>query len=357
MQDTNTDSQPELQRIEFRGTGGEYFRIWIVNLALTILTLGIYSAWAKVRRLKYFYGSTQLAGHAFDYHGNPIAILKGRLVAVLVLVAYSALAQLWPLLGAALVIAFWLAIPWIVTRAQMFQMRMTSYRGLRWDFEPDYGGAFKAMLLAPLATALSLGLLFPWATRLRYRWLIENTAYGKTFCKLDIGLKPFVMALLYTLPLIVAGALLVTLGGGVMSLLTAGGGDGPPAPDAVGRTLVWMLVGFYLPLIFVFYLVLAVWKRTVMNATLPATTLGPVRLHCKLSARWLAWIYVSNLVGIVLTLGLFMPWAKVRAAKYQLECMGYVASGPVDEFHASETERTSAVGEEIGELMDVDISL
>jgi uncharacterized membrane protein YjgN (DUF898 family) len=38
---------------EFRGTGGEYFRIWIVNLLLTILTLGIYSAWAKVRQLRY----------------------------------------------------------------------------------------------------------------------------------------------------------------------------------------------------------------------------------------------------------------------------------------------------------------
>ena len=44
--------------LEFRATGAEYFRIWIVNLLLTIITLGIYSAWAKVRRLRYFYGST-----------------------------------------------------------------------------------------------------------------------------------------------------------------------------------------------------------------------------------------------------------------------------------------------------------
>jgi uncharacterized membrane protein YjgN (DUF898 family) len=34
---------------QFRGRTDEYFRIWIVNIALTIVTLGIFSAWAKVR--------------------------------------------------------------------------------------------------------------------------------------------------------------------------------------------------------------------------------------------------------------------------------------------------------------------
>ncbi|MGA3159250.1 MAG: DUF898 family protein, partial [Steroidobacteraceae bacterium] len=47
---------------EFRGEGGEYFRIWIVNLLLTLLTLGIYSAWAKVRKQRYLYSNTSVAG-------------------------------------------------------------------------------------------------------------------------------------------------------------------------------------------------------------------------------------------------------------------------------------------------------
>ncbi len=36
--------------LSFTGTAGDYFRIWIANIALTLLTLGIYSAWAKVRK-------------------------------------------------------------------------------------------------------------------------------------------------------------------------------------------------------------------------------------------------------------------------------------------------------------------
>lgn len=52
--------QTQQQRFSFTGTGSEYFRIWIVNLLLSIVTLGIYSAWAKVRRMKYFYRNTRL---------------------------------------------------------------------------------------------------------------------------------------------------------------------------------------------------------------------------------------------------------------------------------------------------------
>ncbi|HAG47009.1 MAG TPA: DUF898 domain-containing protein, partial [Gammaproteobacteria bacterium] len=68
--------------VEFTGSGGEYFRIWIVNLVLTILTLGIYSAWAKVRTKRYFYRNTIIGGSPFEYHARPIQILKGRAIVV-----------------------------------------------------------------------------------------------------------------------------------------------------------------------------------------------------------------------------------------------------------------------------------
>ena len=72
--------------VVFTGKAGEYFGIWIVNLLLSIVTLGIYSAWAKVRRKKYFYNNTLIDGVGFDYHANPIAILKGRVIAFVLFV-------------------------------------------------------------------------------------------------------------------------------------------------------------------------------------------------------------------------------------------------------------------------------
>ncbi|MBM3540446.1 MAG: DUF898 domain-containing protein, partial [Alphaproteobacteria bacterium] len=47
-------------RLAFNGTAGQYFGIWATNVALTILTLGIWSAWAKVRTKRYFLGNTTL---------------------------------------------------------------------------------------------------------------------------------------------------------------------------------------------------------------------------------------------------------------------------------------------------------
>mgnify|MGYP006216204291 CR=1 FL=1 len=73
----------------FHGAGREYFKIWLVNLVLTIATLGIYAAWAKVRTRKYFYQSTELNGNRFDYHGDPKAILKGNLLVAGIALTYA----------------------------------------------------------------------------------------------------------------------------------------------------------------------------------------------------------------------------------------------------------------------------
>ena len=76
---TTQSSSPGVTREPFTFTGNtrDYFGIWIVNVLLTIVTLGVYSAWAKVRRQRYFYGNTWLAGSSFEYHAKPIKILVG----------------------------------------------------------------------------------------------------------------------------------------------------------------------------------------------------------------------------------------------------------------------------------------
>jgi hypothetical protein len=71
---------PRRLALKFNGSAGEYFRIWIVNIALTILTLGIYGAWAKVRTRRYFYSNTLLDGQPFDYTAKPGTILMGHLI-------------------------------------------------------------------------------------------------------------------------------------------------------------------------------------------------------------------------------------------------------------------------------------
>lgn len=76
------------QKLEYHGTGGTLLGLSIVNLLLTILTIGIYSFWARTKVRQYFYNETELAGDRFAYHGTAMELLRGwiRAVGVLMLV-------------------------------------------------------------------------------------------------------------------------------------------------------------------------------------------------------------------------------------------------------------------------------
>ncbi|MEP6607128.1 MAG: DUF898 family protein, partial [Burkholderiaceae bacterium] len=131
--------------VRFVGTGSEYFRIWIVNLLLTIVTLGIYSAWAKVRRLKYMYRNTQIGGSSFDYHGSPVAILKGRLIALVLLIAYNFSFKFSLIAGLVTLVILAAVFPWLIRQSLRFRLRYSSYRGIRFRFA---GGVSELYLIA-----------------------------------------------------------------------------------------------------------------------------------------------------------------------------------------------------------------
>ena len=146
---------PPRSHVRFTGSGGEYFRIWVVNLLLTLVTVGIYSAWAEVRKTRYFYQNTSLDGHAFDYHGAPLAILRGRMVAVVLLLAYTWSFDISRKLGLATIAILCLAGPWLFMKAQQFKFRNSSWRGLRFGFDSNLRAAYRTLL--PLLLDLVLG--------------------------------------------------------------------------------------------------------------------------------------------------------------------------------------------------------
>ena len=195
--------------IIFTGKAKEYFGIWIVNLLLSIITLGIYSAWAKVRRKKYFYQNTLIEGVGFDYHASPIAILKGRIIAFVLFVLYNILAGLNPILAIGLLVAFMVALPWIITRGMLFNARNSSHRGLRFDFDGKYGQAFLIFVLFPILIVLSLGLAFPFVMHRINKFVFEHHKFGTSRFQTAATVKAFYMIYLKLLGvLLLLGALM-----------------------------------------------------------------------------------------------------------------------------------------------------
>ena len=340
---------PQEFSFEFRGSGTEYFRIWIVNLALTIVTVGIYSAWAKVRRLKYLHGHTVLAGSAFGYHADPVKILKGRAIGVLFLLAYVVAGQAHPVAGAVAGLVLGLAMPWLVVKSLKFRLRMTSWRGLRFDFDEDFAAAYRVYLGWGALALLSLGLLMPQFVRKLNRFTVEHSAYGATWFACDPPLRAIYMAALR--------ALLFALGAGAVLALLLGVSIGMSAGTRAAPSPLWQLA----PLLMVLVMYLggfAIFNAGVLNAVYGSTTLGPHRLHSQLRSMRLAWLYLSNVVAIVTSLGLLVPWATIRVLQYRLDTLRLTVVGSLDDFVAQQGDSMpGATGEEIAEIFDVDFGL
>jgi uncharacterized membrane protein YjgN (DUF898 family) len=338
---------------EFRATGAEYFRIWIVNLLLTILTLGIYSAWAKVRRLRYLYGSTSVAGSAFEYHGQPLQILKGRLIAVGVFVVYGIVTRYWPLTTLLFLPLLMLLFPLVIVLSRRFQMRMTSWRNIRFGFHGEYRGALSAYVGWGIVAVVTLYLLVPLWLHKRVGFLVNNTSVGTSRLSLAATVGRFFGVYYATLGLAVAAffALGSVMGGAMAGF--GGAGRGPPSPAALGTVGVAMALG-----VLVIPLALgAFWERSFTNALYDGISIGPHRVNCRIRYGRLLWLYGSNVVGVLLTLGLFYPWALVRRIRYQLECMSVDAQGSLDDFAAAAAPEATATGEAIGEVFDVDFGI
>src|SRR5688572_26822140 len=135
---------------EFTGSAREYFGIWIVNVLLTFLTLGVYSAWAKVRTRQYFYRHTWLAGSSFEYDADARGILRGR-VLVLVLILALFVARHVAVVAALVIFLLTLVVtPWLLAKSLAFDARYSSYRNVRFAFEGTTRQAYAAGLRALL---------------------------------------------------------------------------------------------------------------------------------------------------------------------------------------------------------------
>ena len=87
------------------------------------------------------------------------------------------------------------------------------------------------------------------------------------------------------------------------------------------------------------------------------TTLGAHRFQSRVGAGKLFWIYVSNAVLIIITLGLFTPFARVRTLRVKLDAVTLLASGSLDTFVAGETTKVGALGDAAVDWYDIDIAL
>lgn len=340
--------QQNSRQLEFHGKTGEFFRIWIVNVLLTILTLGIYSAWAKVRTRRYFLGSTYLMGSSFDYLADPVKILKGRLMVIGLFIVLSAASALLPLINAVFSIAILFLLPLIIIKVLNFNLYNTAYRNIRFRFQGEYLPALWVYIGLAFLTALTLGLAYPYFTRERKKFIIDNSAYGTSTFSMQAGTGDFYSiyfrASLFTMLVLLVLASLM----GLVYLLS-------PAMSPQGY------IGFALPaLLLSMPLLMVIYGyiyTRMANLVINKTSLKNHQFHSSLETRKICWLYFSNTLAIILSLGLLIPWALIRTARYRISCLAILPEGDLDDFITAVEQRAGAFGEELEDFLDIDIGL
>jgi uncharacterized membrane protein YjgN (DUF898 family) len=316
---------------EFRGDGMEYFKIWIVNILLTIVTLGIYSAWAKVRNNRYFYSNLYLENDNFRYLADPISILKGRLIAVAALMGYYILSLFLPIVAGFLALALVFSIPYFINQSMGFNHRMSSYKNIQFRFKGSYGQAFMVIYVWPILGILTLGILYPLALLKANEYFVRNSAYGTSNFDFNATYKDYGMIFLTAIGISIAVGFPIAL---IAYFVPA---------FSVVSSLLYIVIYFAI----IIYIVVS-----FTNIFYASLSLIEHRFEASLTIAATAKVILTNLFLTMITLGLYLPAAKVRMTKYICSCLIMHTNGSLDNFSAAEKENISALGEEFGQVFD-----
>lgn len=191
------------QGLVYDGRLGDIYRIFVVNLLLGLVTLGVYRFWGKTRIRRYLWSHTAYDGDRFEYTGTGGELFRGFLVVAAVFAGIAlvlggaglAIALVYPdnLMMAELATLGLHSLVYIVGlylllagqyMALRYRLTRTRWRAIRsaLDGSPwKYGLAAFAWMLA---IGASLGFARPVADVALARWLIRNVFFGTAQARL-----------------------------------------------------------------------------------------------------------------------------------------------------------------------------
>ncbi|AXU97515.1 MAG TPA: DUF898 domain-containing protein [Erwinia persicina] len=393
----NNTSNQQRHAVLFHGRSGEYFSIWLVNVLLTLVTLGIYSAWATVRRRRYFFGNTEIAGDRFDYHARPVDILKGRIIVFVGMVLFFILSSAMPAISLVFLLAFCALIPWIIIRSWRYNALMSSFRGVRFNYLCRVGRAYWTMYLCPvllivalyavmaligmvaintgsMSVSLILGIVGFVAflaglaavqgivAALNHDLYINNMSYGSLPFKAELSKKAFIkmvlISFLIMLPfLIVAGMLIGTLFVSIFYSIAMGMTD----PEMLNSLMAGNMLNIFLTFLVLLFGALVSSAYLVVaqrNYVFGQTKLGEkLRLKSTMSTGSFLGLTLTNTLIVIFTLGLGTPIAEVRLARYMANSTALEGDISLLDVQAHNDSAGTAVAEEVAAAFDLNVGI
>lgn len=389
--------------LEFSGSGGEFFRVWIVNVLLTIVTLGFYTPFARRRTAQYFYSHTLVADSPLEFTAQQRKMVFGFVLLVGLYVAFKLAAEtgqdgavsVFLLAGAALAPYFWAS-------AMRFRLGATRWRGVRLQFAASWGEVYRAswpmfaIALAWIVVAIVFGAFVPDMPASvkgvpappalpkvpAALWLLPLAAAAVTFLcivRLEFNYKSllvsrafiggqrgrwkpvyrdFLSVWLATLGVFIAcvaavAVLIALIAGGSIAMLAGPRKSGP-------LFLIVMMLALGLLSIFVLFLASAPARayREARMFHLVWNNVGVshiARFRCELAARTYVLLRVKNMFLTLFTLGFYRPFALVSEYRMKTESVTLHVKGGVDQLAGQLVRQQDGLGDALADAVGLDL--
>ena len=316
--DTPQTQAAENRYFRYHAKGGTLFGIWIVNVLLTILTLGVYHFWGKVRVRDYVYSQTEFDGDRLAYHGTgkelfigflkvlPILILIFNLPDLVLLLTGSETAVL--IAALAVIGTAILLVPIAIAGAQRYRLSRTSWRGIRFSFHGHTRDFLKSYLAGIFFTIITFGFYGPFFDVRVRKFLVHGSRFGNT--KFDYDADGW---------------------------------------ELFGRSILAIVFGILTLGIYGFW-----YQAFRQRYHWSHTTFAGARFRSTLRGAELLGLWIVNILLLVFTLGLAWPWVEVRNARVHLANLtltGDLDVGAIEQ----EAQMAEATGEEVADFLDLDL--
>ncbi len=329
-------AEAPVHRLHHDGRSGELFVIFLVNLALSIVTLGIYRFWGRTRIRRYVWSQTSLLGEPLEYTGRGIELFLGFLFALVLI--YGPIAGLFFWLdvelpesgeefgGAKLnslivfIAILLLATPILMLfyyvalfAAYRYRIGRTSWLGIRGGME---GSAWRYGFLGlglGFLNVLTLGWTKPWADSVVFKYRLGRTWFGngqfQSHLDADGLYSRYALAWIGTAVAIgamIAGFAAVGLGGQIM--------DHRGAVDPVRMQVI--IVAIELTPLIVYQLLICAYKAALVRNIAKTLTYGTVRFRAEVTFKDVFKLRIPNFLLMAFTLGFAYPYVVLRTTRF-----------------------------------------
>ncbi|MEO5617247.1 MAG: YjgN family protein [Candidatus Eisenbacteria bacterium] len=303
----------------FRGKGGELFGISLMNGILSVITLGIWFAWGRVRELQFLVGNTVADGDPMSFHGRGGELFRGVVIAFFAFIVpiyalflmsgfldtgWSALAMV---AGYALFIVL---IAFATVGSLRYRLPRIEWRGIRFGFDGRSRAFLRGYLPRILLVGVTLGFAYPFYACWRRRWILAQSRFGTEHfaCDAEPGALYPEFVVMYLLGFVTFGLTWVYYYGQQQAYL---------------------------------------WDRSRLGAAKFSTTLT--------GGNWLGLMFTNGLLSLV-TLGIAMPWVVVRTHRFFFEHLSLEGSLDLGAVR-QRLQRSGGVGEGMLDALDLDSGL